>query len=55
MSLIATLRAWRDRRAERRREQREVEALRWTSPGAASEANIDNRYRNAGPGGAGGS
>ena len=26
MSLIATLRAWRERRAERRREQREAEA-----------------------------
>jgi hypothetical protein len=54
MSLIATLQAWRDRRAERRRE-REVEALQWTSPEGASQANIDNQYRNAGPGGGGGS
>ena len=57
MSLIATLRAWRDHRAKRRRERREAEAEAiarggpW--PGDARRADFDKAYRRDGPGAAG--
>ncbi len=50
MSLSATLQAWRDRRAERRRKRREADAEAMRSgafsPGEARRANEDNQYRN---------
>jgi hypothetical protein len=56
MSLSATLRApGATVEPSGAAERREVEGTRWSSPGDARVANDDNRYRNAGPGGGGGS
>jgi len=54
MSLIVTLQAWRDHRAERRRERREADAeavqrgASW--PGDARRADEDKLRRRVGPG-----
>lgn len=52
MSLIAPLRAWRERRAERRRERRDAEADRirqgQPSPPGSGRAGYDGFFRGGG-------
>jgi hypothetical protein len=54
MSVTATLQAWRDRRAERRRKRREADAEAIQSgaswPGDARRADEDKLRRRVGPG-----